>query len=141
MDVAGEMSRIGPFVLIRRILDAFRAVDVDMPLAQALVFIEVAIRQGSEPHLKTITDATGLPKSTASRYIGALSGRHYKKDPKSGLHLAGLGLLKLEMVAEDLRYRHIVLTPKGKALVRTLFSIVEVTDGRKPRQRHGKVQN
>ncbi len=118
-----ELGSIQEYATIRRVLDAFRAVDAEMPLNQALVFIEAAERQGTEPHLSTIIKSTGLPKSTVSRYIRALSTRHYRRGA-DGKHLEGLGLIRLEMVEEDLRYRRIILTARGKTLVKNLLAVL-----------------
>lgn len=84
------------------------------PLHFAQVFLVVARHQPCT--LRTIEDTLSLSNSAVSRTINALGATHRKGT-------AGFGLVTVERDPKESRRFIVLLTPKGKALLRQLEGI------------------
>jgi len=100
---------------IFKLIAAFRALEPDMPMTQAICFIWVALNEG---HTQVeLRQALGMPSATSSRNLSALSKVH---------RLGKLGLNLIEWVEnpEDRRAKMLYLTPRGKHTVATLLDTI-----------------
>lgn len=94
-----------------RIVDAFRAVDQDMPIGQIAFFLHASREEGST--LRDVAQMANCKMATASRYLSTLSVKGRKTDD-------GLNLLYYEENPVDRRQKLIYLTDKGRKLLDTL---------------------
>lgn len=97
-------------------LETLRDLDQDMPIQQAITFIEVCLNEGQP--FKFYCDKLGVSQSTMSRNMAAL-GMHGRRGK------AGLKLLDAEF-AEFERHRKLaVLTTKGTRLQDRIVKLME----------------
>lgn len=77
----------------------------------------------AEPELiayKDVEQQTGLPQTTVARNIRLLGARRVPSDNAQGYDLVGLGLIETAIDPWDTRRYAAKLSPKGKALARSI---------------------
>lgn len=94
-----------------KIVDAFRAIDQDMPIGQVAFFLHASREEGSS--LRDIANMGNCKMATASRYLSTLSVRGRNMDD-------GLDLLYYEENPVDRRQKLIYLTDRGRKLLDAL---------------------
>lgn len=104
------------FLLLLREL---QKIDPEFPLQYAVCFAEISIDEGLS--LTSLSYKTGMPLSTISRIISALS-----KDRKKG---QSYGLVRTAICPEHRRQKQIFLTSRGKAII---LSIEDIIRDRRP---------
>lgn len=88
-------------------LSCVRELDPDVPATQVTCFLWVALNEGRTQ--VDLRQSLGLPSSTSSRSLAALSKVHRLGKP-------GLDLIEWVENPEDRRAKLLYLSPKGKAL-------------------------
>jgi DNA-binding MarR family transcriptional regulator len=108
-----EKSKISTKEIFKylKIVEAFRAIDQDMPIGQVVFFLHASREEGSS--LRDVAQMANCKMATASRYLSTLSVRSRKADD-------GLDLLYYEENPMDRRQRLIYLTDKGCKLLDVL---------------------
>jgi DNA-binding MarR family transcriptional regulator len=94
-----------------KIVDAFRAIDQDMPIGQVVFFLHASREEGSS--LRDVAQMANCKMATASRYLSTLSVHSRKAE-------SGLDLLYYEENPIDRRQKLIYLTDKGRKLLDVL---------------------
>lgn len=97
-------------------LEAFRALDPDMPIQYATSFLYICRYEGLS--IKELMDLIGLVQSSTSRNVAALA--EWQKFEKPGL-----GLVQTTEDPKDRRKKTIELTEKGKEVLAKLNSVME----------------
>jgi len=100
-------------------IQILREISPSMTLNQALVFLEVARRDGIE-NLE-VRKRTGMPHPTISHVVAALSPTSYHK--KNGKNVEGLDLVIQEENFEDGRAKNLHLTEKGKQIINKINNL------------------
>lgn len=95
-----------------RVVEAFRTIDVEMPIQTAATFLIIAENEGISQ--QDIKDRLGMASSTASRNVAALSERHRLGKP-------GYNLVVQREDLEDRRRKTHHLTPQGRAVLRQVI--------------------
>jgi len=93
-------------------LKSLRALDSDMPLAQAHCLLIIAQHEGLS--VKELADRAGIGMASASRYISLFS-----KPPTPGRK--GLGLVEAREDPLERRKKIVRLTPKGATTVKQIM--------------------
>lgn len=101
--------------LLLTLLRELQSIDPEFPLQYALCLLEVAQDEGQS--LTTLSETTGMPLSTISRIIGALSDHRQRGEP--------YGLVEVTISAAERRRKEITLTAKGKNLIEKLHLILQ----------------
>ena len=91
----------------RKLIEAFRILDANIPAQQIVIFLEVAMNEGI--NMQDLSRKVGLLQSTCSRSVAALSKMHRFNKP-------GLDLVITEEDPKDRRYKVISLSSKGRRL-------------------------
>jgi DNA-binding MarR family transcriptional regulator len=97
-----------------RLLRELQKIDSEFPLQYAVCLSEIALEEGLS--LTDLADRTGMPLSTISRIITALS-KHSNRG-------TSYGLVKVSISAEERRKKEIFLTAKGRAIVNSVSDII-----------------
>lgn len=97
------------------ILREFQVIDTEFPLQYAICLLEISREEGRS--LTHLADKTGMPLSTVSRIIGALSEHRQKGEP--------FGLVEVRTSKIERRRKELFLTPKGKTIVERLNLMME----------------
>ncbi len=97
------------------VFEVVRDQDSDMSISQATVFFWVCLNEGRTQ--ADLRQSLGMPSSTASRSLAALSKMHR-------LGKEGLDLIEWVECATDRRQKELYLTRKGTALRNRLVSLV-----------------
>jgi len=100
------------------VVQILREISPSMTLNQALVFLEIARRDGVEA--LTIRKQTELPHQTLSHVIAALSPTSYHK--KEGRNVNGYDLIVQSDNFDDGRAKNLHLTQKGKKISEKIIS-------------------
>ena len=93
-------------------LRAFKNLNPDMPVAQALSLLLIARNEGTS--LKDLAERAEVGMASASRYVASF-GKATKSRPKAP------SLVSAVEDPEERRKKIITLTPKGKAFVNKLI--------------------
>lgn len=102
-------------VIATRLVEAFRTLYRDIMANEILTFLFVAQNDGLQ--MSELEGMLGISQAAVSRNVNFLT--------KHGANARnGLELLQLVEDIENRRRRRIFLTPKGKALVRTLEGLI-----------------
>jgi DNA-binding MarR family transcriptional regulator len=109
----------GELAVIARALEAFRARDPDLPIQYALSFLAIARNEGSS--IRALAERLGIAQSSASRNVAALSLWHSFGKP-------GLDLVEAQEDPRERRRKVVILTDKGRALVRELRGLLTAPD-------------
>lgn len=99
-----------------RIFEEFRAIDSDMPLQTAVMYLLVAQNEGLT--MADISKQMELAQSTCSRNIAALSKWHRLNRP-------GLDLVVAKEDPVERRRKVVYLTPKGRKFAERLKAIID----------------
>lgn len=94
-------------------LQELRGIDPEFPLQYALCLCEIARDEGLS--LTELAQRTGVPLSTASRIIAALSGSRGRCG----------GMVRVRFSAIEARRKELTLTARGKSLIADLTSPLE----------------
>ena len=97
------------------VFEVMRDQDADMSISQATVFFWVCLNEGRTQ--ADLRQNLGMPSSTASRSLAALSKVHR-------LGKAGLDLIEWTESVTDRRQKELYLTRKGIALRNRLVSFI-----------------
>jgi DNA-binding MarR family transcriptional regulator len=111
-----------------RTIDVFRDIDRDMSVEEIRAFLTISRKQGLS--VQDLADELGVPQSSASRYVKALSaGRRSQWGGKIGFVEAqlefqsgGYGLVEQRVNEMEPRKRSLVLTDQGHATVRRILA-------------------
>lgn len=96
------------------LLRELQKLDQEFPLQYAVCLAEIARNEGLS--LTALADRTGMPLSTISRIVGALSLHRQKGTP--------YGLVRTAISAAERRKKEIYLTARGKAVVGTIADLL-----------------
>ncbi len=107
-------KRIGEFLLILQVL---QRVNAEFPLQYIVCLSEIAVSEGLS--LTSLSCRTGMPLSTVSRIVGALS-----QPRKKGMNY---GLVRVVVSPSERRKKELYLTPRGRSI---LTGIVDILDAR-----------
>lgn len=99
-------------------LNAFRALDPNLPLSVILTYLEVGDHTDIE--VRELPGRTGLSVPSINRALTYLGEHHWSKKPGK----PGLQLVEQSVSPEDMRVRVATLTPKGRALKQSLEEIL-----------------
>lgn len=102
-------------IALGRVLDEFRFLNPNMPVAQIQAFLMVALDTG--PSMSDISTATGTKNSTTSRHLLELGPSRLDDD-------GAFGLVERRVDPQDERRARYLLTRKGKRLVAAVVSIL-----------------
>lgn len=106
-------------VLFKAVQTLVTALDRDLPLSYALVFLRIAMAGKGGIDNKRVLEDTEGSSGGLSRAIQALGAVHWNKvDP-------GFKLIRRGFGAEDNRLRDLTLTPKGERLVEELAAVLK----------------
>lgn len=98
------------------LLGILQKIDPEFPLQYAVCLMEIAQDEGMS--LTALADRTGMPLSTISRIVGALSGNRQRGQ--------AYGLIDVTVSPAERRRKALTLTARGRAVVtdleRTLMS-------------------
>ena len=89
------------------LLRELQKIDPEFPLQYAVCLAEISLREGLS--LTDLSETTGMPLSTVSRIVGALSKHRQKGTP--------YGLVRATIAPDERRRKQIFLTPRGRAVV------------------------
>lgn len=99
-----------------RLLEEFRKLDPEMPLQQAVTFVEVALRPGIS--VTELSDRVGQALSSTSRNVAALGEVNRNRQQGHNLVVAKEDPL-------ERRKKIVSLTPKGRRVAETLITLLE----------------
>ena len=99
---------------IAQLLREFQKVDSELPLQYAVCLIEISRYEGCS--LTDLSNKTGMPLSTISRIVGALS-RHRQSGK-------AYGLISSKPSPTERRKKELHLTAKGRAIIEGLTKIM-----------------
>lgn len=105
---------------LRSILRELQKIDPEFPLQYALCLCEIAADEGLS--LTALAEKVGMPLSTVSRIVGALSSKRQKGKP--------YGLVKVSISAAERRRKELALTAKGRSVMEGLSSIIKGMEAR-----------
>jgi DNA-binding MarR family transcriptional regulator len=96
------------------LLRELQKIDPEFPLQYAVCLAEISMNEGLS--LTRLAETAGMPLSTVSRIVGALSKHRQKGAP--------YGLVRVVISAEERRKKEIYLTSRGRAVVVSLAEIL-----------------
>lgn len=100
------------FLLLLREL---QKIDSEFPLQYAVCLAEISIDEGLS--LTILSRKTGMPLSTVSRIVGALSKHRQKGTPYD--------LVRVKISPHERRKKELYLTARGHAVIKGISSIIE----------------
>jgi len=100
--------------LFLALLRELQKINTEFPLQYAICLVEIASDEGLS--LTTLSQRTGMPLSTTSRIVGALSIKRQKGEP--------YGLVDVKIVAAEKRKKALFLTLKGKILIQNINDLL-----------------
>lgn len=102
------------------LLRELQKIDHEFPLQYAVCFCEIALEEGLS--LTALSARTGMPLSTVSRIIGALSRNRQKGTPYD--------LIRVRISPAERRKKELYLTKRGRTVADTIAATLTT-----PRQR------
>lgn len=96
------------------LLRELQKLDPEFPLQYAVCLGEIAMNEGLS--LTHLSEKTGMPLSTVSRIIGALSGQRQKGVP--------YGLIRVRLSPTERRRKELYLTARGMAVIGSIQDIL-----------------
>jgi DNA-binding MarR family transcriptional regulator len=96
------------------VLRELQKIDPEFPLQYAVCLAEIAMEEGIS--LTDLSGRTGMPLSTVSRIVGALSSHRQRGNP--------YGLIKVMIVPQERRRKQLYLTARGRAVIGSIADIV-----------------
>lgn len=100
-----------PIRSLLKCMEDFRALEEQMPMQKAAVFLLVALHEGCT--MRQLSNWLGVSLSTCSRNLAALGDVHRNGDP-------GLRVITLTNDPADPRRKLAFLTPKGQQIIASL---------------------
>lgn len=97
-------DQVAKFLLLLR---ALQRLDPEFPLQYAICLAEISFHEGIS--LTALAEKTGMPLSTVSRIVGALS-----RDRKKG---KTYGLVQVNISPAERRKKELYLTTRGRAVI------------------------
>ncbi|WP_313196224.1 helix-turn-helix domain-containing protein [Shinella zoogloeoides] len=113
-----ETSKRDAALIVSRVINMLRTLSPDMPMQQADVLLQVALKPGVT--MADITKFTGLSQSSVSRNVQAMSKFHRLGKP-------GLDLVEAVIDPREPRRRLIFLTTNGKSFITKLMRNVDAS--------------
>jgi DNA-binding MarR family transcriptional regulator len=104
-------AEITNFILLLREL---QKIDPEFPLQYALCLAEISTNEGLS--LTHLSARTGMPLSTISRIVGALSRHRQSGTP--------YGLVRVAISAQERRRKELYLTPRGHSVIQDIANII-----------------
>ncbi len=104
-------QEIGTFL---GLLQELQKIDPEFPLQYAICLAEISLDEGLS--LTTLAGKAGMPLSTVSRIVGALSKHRQKGTP--------YGLIRAVVSAKERRKKELYLTARGRAVIRGIETAV-----------------
>jgi len=104
-------SQVKEFLLLLREL---QKIDSEFPLQYAVCLVEIALHEGLS--LTGLAARTGMPLSTISRIVGALS-RHRQKG-------VAYGLVRVSISASARRKKELYLSVRGRGVINGIADIL-----------------
>lgn len=98
-----------------RLLRELQKIDPEFPLQYAVCLMEITLHEGLS--LTSLSEKTGMPLSTISRIVGALS-RHRQR----GLPYE---LIRVEISSTERRRKALYLTPRGRLVISGIIGILQ----------------
>ncbi len=95
------------------LLRELQKIDPEFPLQYAVCLAEIAIEEGLS--LTALSARTGMPLSTVSRIVGALSEKRQKGMP--------FDLVRVAISPAERRRKELYLTDRGRAVIGNLAAI------------------
>ena len=96
------------------LLKELQKIDAEFPLQYMICFAEIAQDEGI--NITALANKTGMPLSTVSRIITALSSTTRKKNTYN--------LVRIVILPQERRKKLLYLTPRGKKLVFNLQNLL-----------------
>ncbi|MCB9990984.1 MAG: helix-turn-helix domain-containing protein [Rhodospirillales bacterium] len=96
------------------LLRELQKIDPEFPLQYAICFSEIALDEGQS--LTALSTKTGMPLSTVSRIVGALSRQRQKGTP--------YGLVRVAVSPQERRKKELYLTTRGRAIMQDISIII-----------------
>ena len=96
------------------LLRELQKIDPEFPLQYAVCLAEISLNEGLS--LTALADRTGMPLSTVSRIVGALS-----QNRQRGL---AYGLVRTAIAPEERRKKELYLSARGKAVIAGVSDIL-----------------
>ena len=97
------------------LLHELQKIDPEFPLQYAVCLMEISLDEGLS--LTALSAKTGMPLSTISRIVGALSRQRQRGAP--------YGLIRAAISPHERRKKELYLTTRGRAIIRAITFIVE----------------
>lgn len=97
-----------------QLLRELQKIDPEFPLQYAICLAEISAGEGLS--LTDLSERTGMPLSTVSRIVGALSRNRQRGAPYH--------LVQVTISAIERRRKELTLTPRGRAVIANLHNIV-----------------
>ena len=101
--------------LFLRLLRELQKIDSEFPLQYAVCLGEIAGHEGLS--LSQLAERTGMPLSTVSRIVGALSRNRQKG--------AAYDLVRVTISAQERRKKELTLTTRGHAVMNSINDLIE----------------
>lgn len=101
-----------------RLLRELQSIDAEFPLQYAVCLGEIAMEEGLS--LTRLSEKTGMPLSTVSRIVGALSGNRQCGTP--------FGLVHVTVVPEERRKKQIYLSAQGRVVINRIGALLDGPD-------------
>lgn len=96
------------------LLQELQRIDVEFPLQYAVCFFEISLMEGMS--ISLLARKTGMPLSTVSRIVGALSNKRQCGKP--------FALIEVKISNIGRRRKQLFITPEGRALIQSIQSIL-----------------
>jgi DNA-binding MarR family transcriptional regulator len=96
------------------LLRELQKIDPEFPLQYAVCLSQIAVNEGLS--LTALADTTGMPLSTVSRIVGALSRNRQKGAP--------YGLVRVDVSASERRRKELYLSARGRAVISSISDII-----------------
>ena len=106
------------------LLRELQKIDPEFPLQYAICLAEISIHEGIS--LTALSARTGMPLSTISRIVGALSKHRQKGAP--------YGLIRAAISPLERRKKELYLTARGKAVMDSIVDILSESAGERLRR-------
>lgn len=96
------------------LLQTFQNIAPDFPMQYAVCLLQISYDEGLS--LTDLTKKTGIPLSTASRIIGALSDHRQRGQ--------AFGLVTVKVSTTERRRKMLYLSPRGKKIIQEISQIL-----------------
>jgi DNA-binding MarR family transcriptional regulator len=97
-----------------RLLRELQKIDPEFPLQYAICLAEIAANEGQS--LTQLAERTGMPLSTISRIVGALSRHRQRGTPYD--------LVRVNIAPQERRKKQLFLTARGRAFIGSIADMM-----------------